>query len=80
MEQSWLGTQSFNGSPFWGFVLTMEKQMKEKLIERIKEISQALEHSAASHNALLGRLQEAQKLLADCESVVQDVVEIIHPE
>lgn len=54
--------------------------MKEKIIERIKELSQALEHSAASHNSLLGRLHEAQKLLGDCESVVEDVVEIIHPD
>ncbi len=53
--------------------------MKEKLLARIQEISQALEHSAASHNSLLGRLQEAQKLLADCESVVEDAVEVIHP-
>ena len=54
--------------------------MKEKILARIQEITQALEHSAASHNALLGRLQEAQKLLADCESVVDDVKEVLHPE
>lgn len=54
--------------------------MKEKIEARVQELMQALEHSAASHNSLLGRLQEAQKLLADCEAVVEDAVKVIHPE
>lgn len=54
--------------------------MKEKIELRIKELMQALETSAANHNALLGRLHEAQKLLADCEEAVEDAVAIVNPE
>ncbi len=37
--------------------------IKEELEKRITEINQALEQSAANHNALLGRLTEAQSWL-----------------
>lgn len=53
--------------------------MKDKIEARIKEIAQALEHSAASHNSMLGRLDELQKLLADINAVKEDVEAIIHP-
>lgn len=55
--------------------------MKEELEKRILEINQALEQSAAHHNALLGRLTEAQSWLKaifekECEDKkeVQDAI------
>lgn len=36
---------------------------KEQLVERIVELQNALEQSAAQHNALLGRLEEAKHML-----------------
>lgn len=43
--------------------------------DRIKEITAAIEQSAANHNGLLGRLSEAQHLL----SVVAAVVPCVEP-
>ena len=53
--------------------------MKEMLLQRIQEIRAALEQSANNHNALIGRLAEAQfvfdshmKMLADAEAKAKE--------
>lgn len=48
--------------------------------DRIKEITAAIEQSAANHNGLLGRLSEAQHLLSVISEVAPNVapaVEVI---
>lgn len=44
--------------------------MLAKIEARIKEIMGAIENSASQHNALIGRLNEAQHLLATAQAVV----------
>lgn len=45
--------------------LFLELQLdKESLLARIKELQFQLEESATRHNGLIGRLMEAQELLA----------------
>lgn len=53
--------------------------MKEKLEQRIEELKAQLEQSAVVHNGMVGRLMEAQSMLAElpecCESeVVEDSI------
>jgi hypothetical protein len=36
--------------------------MLEKIVLRIQELSQAIEQSAAQHNALIGAMQEARSM------------------
>lgn len=49
----------------------------EQVKDRIKEIATAIEQSAANHNALLGRLGEAQHILQLLEKAALDVAEIV---
>lgn len=53
---------------------------KQSLISRIEEITKAIESSLAQHNALVGRLNEAQFILQKMEEFEQDVKDknIIH--
>jgi hypothetical protein len=61
-----------------GAFLTKGKQMNlEQVKDRIKEIATAIEQSAANHNALLGRLGEAQHILQLLEKAALDVAEIV---
>jgi len=41
--------------------------MKEDLEKRLREIKEAIESSAASHHALLGRYAEIQLLLSEAD-------------
>ena len=45
---------------------------KQAVIERIAEIGKAIENSLAQHNALVGRLNEAQYILQQMEKFEQD--------
>ncbi len=46
---------------------------KQNLIARIEEIGKAIENSLAQHNALVGRLNEAQFILQQMERFEQDL-------
>ncbi len=46
---------------------------KNAVIARIQEIGKAIENSLAQHNALIGRLNEAQFILQEMEKFEQDV-------
>jgi hypothetical protein len=46
---------------------------KQAVVERISEISKAIENSLAQHNALVGRLSEAQFMLQQMEKFEQDL-------
>ena len=52
---------------------------REQLVARLQEISMELERSAANHNGLLGRLQEAKEMLEklDAESVPEVQGEVV---
>lgn len=54
--------------------ITKDNKMKEKLEQRIKDIEQALIQSAANHNALNGRLEEAKFQLSELEEVAEVTV------
>ncbi len=43
--------------------LKKELDMSEGILNRIKELEMAVEHSVGQHNALIGRLNEAKYLL-----------------
>jgi hypothetical protein len=45
---------------------------KNGVIARIGEITKAIENSLAQHNALVGRLSEAQYILQEMEKFEQD--------
>jgi hypothetical protein len=45
---------------------------KKAVIARIEEIGKAIENSMAQHNALVGRLNEAQYILQEMEKFEQD--------
>lgn len=50
----------------------------ESIVGRVKELGSAIEQSAANHNSLVGRLQEAQEILDMLQkgiSVVEGIVE-----
>ena len=51
--------------------------LKEDIEKRIQELTQFIEQSAANHNALLGRLNEAQNLLSMIEKAVVDTAEVV---
>ena len=52
--------------------------MSFKAIEdRVVELKNAIEQSLANHNALLGRLAEAQHLLSVAATVVEDVAPVV---
>lgn len=46
---------------------------KNAVIARIQEITKAIENSLAQHNALVGRLNEAQYILQQMEQFEQDL-------
>ena len=46
---------------------------KQAIVERIAEIGKAIENSLAQHNALVGRLSEAQFILQQMEKFEQDI-------
>jgi hypothetical protein len=46
---------------------------KQAVVERVAEIGKAIENSLAQHNALVGRLNEAQYILEQMEKFEQDV-------
>jgi hypothetical protein len=46
---------------------------KQAVVERIAEIGKAIESSLAQHNALVGRLSEAQFILQQMEKFEQDL-------
>lgn len=50
---------------------------KEQLEARIKEIATAIEQSAQNHNALLGRLSEAQFMLEEMNKVVGEIEDAV---
>lgn len=50
---------------------------KQDMEKRIGEIMQAIEQSAANHNALIGRLNEAKEMLVkfveiECNAILQE--------
>lgn len=45
--------------------------------ERVTELENAIAQSLANHNALLGRLAEAQHLLSVATTVVEDVAPVV---
>ncbi len=47
---------------------------KEQLIQRIEELKHGLEQSAANHNSIIGRLQEAQFVLEKMEEFQNELV------
>lgn len=49
----------------------------EQVKERIKEITHAIEQSAANHNGLLGRLNEAQHMLQLMEKMAEEAASVI---
>lgn len=56
--------------------------MLEKLVLRIQELEQAIEKSAANHNALVGALQEAKNiyhLAVEAAPAVEAAAEAIEP-
>lgn len=50
---------------------------KEQLEARIKEITNAIEQSAQNHNALLGRLSEAQFMLEEMSKVAGEIEDAV---
>jgi hypothetical protein len=48
---------------------------KQAVIARIEEIGKAIEQSLAQHNALVGRLNEAQYILQSMEAFEKDLKE-----
>lgn len=50
---------------------------KEQLEARIKEITNAIEQSAQNHNALLGRLSEAQFMLEEMNKVAGEIEDAV---
>jgi hypothetical protein len=48
---------------------------KQAIIARIEEIGKAIEQSLAQHNALVGRLNEAQYILQSMEAFEKDLKE-----
>ena len=47
---------------------------KQAVVERIAEIGKAIESSLSQHNALVGRLNEAQYMLQLMEKIDQDLI------
>lgn len=50
---------------------------KEQLEGRVSDLLAALERSAAQHNALAGRLAEAQEMLKFMDSVVNKAEDVV---
>ena len=50
---------------------------KEQLEARIKEITNAIEQSAQNHNALLGRVSEAQFMLEEMNKVAGEIEDAV---
>lgn len=48
---------------------------REEIIARIDEIKRSIDQSAANHNSLIGRLQEAEFLLSKLEEFEKQVVD-----
>ncbi len=49
----------------------------EQVAERVKELVAAIEQSAANHNSLIGRLNEAQHMFSEMEKFAKEVVEVV---
>lgn len=51
---------------------------KEQLMARVEEVKKALEQSAANHNALLGRLAEAEHILKEMDTFCETILDAAH--
>ena len=49
---------------------------KETFVQRVEDITRAVEQSMANHNALVGRLEEAKFFLSEIEKGVELVAEV----
>ena len=48
---------------------------RESIVQRVKDLTDAIEQSVANHNSLIGRLNEAKYLLQQFDEFVQKTTE-----
>lgn len=53
------------------------KMNKEVIKSRIDDLKKAIDNSLGNHNALLGRMAEAEYLLSEIEKVAEVATEVI---